>query len=91
VTGEGPDGHSCYSCSGTGWIVTLARAAATRKIPQLEGSLEGAEFFNGVHAGLLSAMLTRIGRAASDINQVSQVIEQLLAPYEEQLQQVEGM
>jgi len=44
-----------------------------------------------VHAGLLPAMLTRIDRAASDINQVSQVTGQLLAPHEEQLQQAEGM
>jgi transposase len=72
-------------------LAQLARATARRKIPQLEEALEGAEFFTPVHAGLLSAVLTRIDRAASDINQVSRVIEQLLAPYEEQLQQVEGM
>ena len=36
-------------------------------------------------------MLARIDRATSDIDQISQVIEQLLAPYEQQLQQVEAM
>jgi transposase len=72
-------------------LAQLARATARRKIPQLEEALEGAEFFTPVHAGLLPAMLTRIDRAASDINQVSQVIEQLLAPHEEQLQQAEDM
>jgi transposase len=72
-------------------LAQLARATARRKIPQLEEALEGSEFFTSVHAGLLSAMLTRIDQATGDIEQVSQVIEQLLAPYEEQLQQVEQM
>jgi transposase len=72
-------------------LARLARATARRKIPELEEALEGAEFFTPVHAGLLSAMLARIDRTASDIDQVSQVIEHLLAPHEEQLQQVEGM
>jgi transposase len=72
-------------------LAQLARGTARRKLGQLEEALEGAEFFTPVHAGLLSAMLARIDQAARDIDQVSQVIEQLLAPYEEQLQQVEGM
>ena len=72
-------------------LAQLARAAARRKISQLEEALEGAEFFTPVHAGLLSAMLARIDQASRDIEQVSQVIEELLAPYEEQLQQVEAM
>jgi transposase len=72
-------------------LAQLARTAARRKIAELEEALEGAEFFTPVHAGLLSAMLARIDRATSDIDQISQVIEQLLAPYKQQLQQVEAM
>jgi transposase len=72
-------------------LAQLARARARRKIAQLEEALEGAEFFTDIHAGLLAAMLARIDAARRDIEKVSQVIEQLLAPYEEQLQQAEGM
>jgi transposase len=72
-------------------LAQLARARARRKIAELEAALEGAEFFTGHHAALLKAMLARIDRLNADIDQVSQVIEQLLAPYEEQLQQAESM
>jgi transposase len=72
-------------------LAQLARARARRKITELEQALEGAEFFTGHHAALLAAMLGRIDRLNADIDQVSQVIEQLLAPYEEQLQQAESM
>src|SRR5277367_1904499 len=68
-----------------------ARAAARRKIAKLEEALEGAEFFTAEHAGLLMAMLERIDRVTADIARLSEVIEQLLAPYEEQLQQAESM
>ena len=61
-------------------LAQLARAAARRKIPQLEEALEGAEFFTPVHAGLLSAMLARTGQASRDIEQVCQVTGELLAP-----------
>ena len=72
-------------------LAQLARARARRKIAQLEEALEGAEFFTDIHAGLLAAMLARIDAASRDIDTVSQVIERLLGPYEEQLQQAEGM
>ena len=72
-------------------LAQLARARARRKIAQLEEALEGAEFFTDIHAGLLAAMLARIDAASRDIAKVSQVIERLLGPYEEQLQQAEGM
>ena len=72
-------------------LAQLARAAARRKIAELEGALEGAEFFTAEHAGLLTAMLERIDRVTADIARLSEVIEQLLAPYEEQLQQAESM
>jgi transposase len=72
-------------------LAQLARARARRKISELEQALEGAEFFTAHHAALLKAMLGRIDRLNADIDQVSQVIEQLLAPYEEQLQQAESM
>ncbi len=69
----------------------LARAAARRKISQLEEAVEGAEFFTAEHAALLKVMLERIDRLAAGIDDLSQVIERLLAPYEEQLQQAESM
>lgn len=72
-------------------LAQLARARARSKIAQLEEALEGAEFFTDIHAGLLAAMLARIDAATNDIQRVSAVTEQLLAPHEEQLQQVEGM
>ena len=72
-------------------LAQLARAAARRKISQLEEALEGAEFFTEDHAALLKVMLERIDRLSADIDDLSQVIEQLLAPYEEQLQQAESM
>jgi len=72
-------------------LAQLARRRARAKIPQLEQALEGADFFTEAHAGLLKAMLERIERADEEIARLSQVIEQLLSPYEEQLQQAESM
>jgi transposase len=71
-------------------LAQLARARARRKISELEEALEGAEFFTPEHAGLLAAMLARIDRVNQEIARLSAVIEQLLAPYEEQLQQAES-
>jgi transposase len=68
-------------------LAQLARRRARAKIAQLEEALDGAEFFTSWHAGLLAAMLERIDRASAGIDSVSEVIEGLLAPYEEQLQQ----
>ena len=72
-------------------LAQLARAAARRKISQLEEALEGAEFFTEDHAALLAAMLARIDRVNTDIDQLTAVIERLLAPHEEQLAQAESM
>ena len=72
-------------------LAQLARARARRKIAQLEEALEGAEFFTAAHAALLAAMLARIDRVEEEITQLSGVIETLLAPYEEQLQQAGSM
>ena len=66
-------------------------AAARRKISQLEEAVEGAEFFTAGHAALLAVMLARIDRLSADIDDLSQAIEQLLAPYEDQLAQAESM
>ncbi len=63
----------------------LARAAARRKISQLEEALDGAEFFTAEHAALLAKVLTRTDRLTADIEDLTEVIERLLAPYEEQL------
>ena len=71
-------------------LAQLARARARRKISELEEALEGAEFFTPAHAALLAAMLERIDRVNQEIGRLTEVIEQLLAPYEEQLQQAES-
>ena len=72
-------------------LAQLARARARRKIAELEEALEGAEFFTPEHAALLKAMLSRIDSLEAEIATLSEVIERLLAPYEEQLQQAESM
>jgi transposase len=72
-------------------LAQLARARARRKIAQLEEALEGAEFFTPEHAALLKVMLERIDWVNEEIDRLTEVIERLLAPYEEQLQQAESM
>jgi transposase len=72
-------------------LAQLARRRARAKIPLLEQALDGSEFFTGHHAALLDAMLRRIDFADADIDRVSAVIEELLAPWEEQLAQAESM
>jgi transposase len=72
-------------------LAQLARARARRKISQLEEALEGAGFFTAEHAALLKTMLERIDRVNAEIDALTVVIERLLAPYEEQLQQAESM
>jgi transposase len=72
-------------------LAQLARARARRKISELEQALEGTEFFTAGHAALLAAMLARIDRVNTEIDELTGVIERLLAPYEEQLQQAESM
>jgi transposase len=72
-------------------LARLARARARAKIPRLEQALDGTEFFTAHHAQLLKAMLRRIDSLDADITRVSTVIEELLAPWEEQLQQAESM
>ncbi len=68
-------------------LAECARTRARRKIPQLRGALEGAEFFTAHHAALLKSILKRIDSITAEIDELSQVIQELLAPYEEQLQQ----
>jgi transposase len=72
-------------------LAELARGRARRKISELRAALDGAEFFTGEHAALLAAMLARIDRVDQEIAQLTEVIERLLAPWEEQLQQAESM
>jgi transposase len=72
-------------------LAQLARARARRKITELEHALEGAEFFTAQHAALLSTMLARIDQITAEIARLTEEIETLLAPYEEQLQQAESM
>ena len=72
-------------------LARLARTRAKAKIPRLEQALDGTEFFTARHAELLRAMLRRIGSLDADITCVSAMIEDLLAPWEEQLQQAESM
>jgi len=72
-------------------LAQLARRRARRKIAELEEALEGAEFFTPAHAALLQAMLERIDRIDTGIDRLTEVIEALLAPYEDQLAQAESM
>jgi transposase len=72
-------------------LAGLARGRARRKISELAAAVEGAEFFTGEHAALLAVMLDRIDRITAEITRLGEVIERLLAPYEEQLQQAESM
>jgi transposase len=72
-------------------LAQLARGKSRRRIGDLEQALEGAEFFTAEHAALLAAMLARIDRVSEELARLTQVIERLLAPYEEQLQQAESM
>jgi transposase len=72
-------------------LAQLARRRARRKIAELEEALEGAEFFTGYHAGLLKTMLERIDQIDAEVTRLTGVIEQLLAPWEEQLAQAESM
>ncbi len=72
-------------------LAQLARARARRKITDLEHALEGAEFFAGEHAALLAAMLERIDQRTAQAGELTEVIERLLAPWEEQLAQAESM
>ena len=50
----------------------LGRAAARRKISQLEEALEGAEFFTAEHAALLAKVLARIDRLSADIEDLTE-------------------
>jgi len=72
-------------------LAQLARTRARRKIAELEAALEGAEFFTPAHAAVLARMLARIDRLNADIDELTEVIERLLAPYGEQLQQAGSM
>jgi transposase len=72
-------------------LAQLARGRARVKTRQLEQALEGAEFLTPELAALLQVMLARIDRIDGDIAALTAVIERLLAPYEEQLQQAESM
>jgi transposase len=72
-------------------LAQLARRRARRKISELEEALEGAGFFTPAHAALLAAMLARIDQINTEIARLTEVIETLLTPYEEQLQQAESM
>jgi transposase len=72
-------------------LAQLARKRARRKISELEQALDGTEFFTPAHAALLGVMLERIDQLNVSIGELTAVIEQLLAPWEEQLQQAESM
>jgi transposase len=72
-------------------LAQLARARARRKISELEAALEGAEFFTPQLAALLARMLARIDQLNASIGELTAVVETLLEPYEEQLQQAESM
>jgi transposase len=91
VTGRDIMGHLIAGERNPKVLAQLARARARRKIADLEAALEGAEFLTAEHTALLAAMLARIDRVNTEIAQLTDVIERLLAPYEEQLAQAESM
>ncbi len=91
VTGRDIMNHLIAGETSPKALAQLARARARRKIAQLEEALDGAEFFTPEHAALLAAMLARIDRVNAEIARLTEVIETLLAPYEEQLQQAGSM
>ena len=70
-------------------LAQLARARARRKISELEQAPDGAEFFTSGHAALPGAMLRRIDFLDAGIGRLSAMTGELLAPWEEQLQQAE--
>jgi transposase len=70
-------------------LAQLARRRARAKIPQPGQALDGTGFFTVHHSALLDAMLRRTGAQNTGTGRVSAVIEELLAPWEEQLQQGE--
>jgi transposase len=72
-------------------LAQLARARARRKITELEAALDGAELFTPDLAALLARILGRIDQLNASIDELTGVIETLLEPYEEQLQQAESM
>jgi len=91
VTGRDITDHLIAGQRNPEVLAQLARARARRKITELEHAVESAEFFTAGHAALLTAMLERIDGLTAEIGKLSEVIERLLAPYEEQLQQAESM
>ena len=91
MTGRDIMGHLIAGERNPKVLAQLARTRARRKIAELEAALEGAEFFTAEHAALLATMLARIDRLNAEIGELTEVIERLLAPYEEQLQQAESM
>ena len=72
-------------------LAQLARNRARRKIAELERALEGADFLTPELAVLLKTMLARTDQLQASITGLSAVIEKLLEPYEEQVQQAESM
>jgi transposase len=72
-------------------LAQLARARARRKISELEAALEGAEFLTPELAALLARMPGRIDQLNASTDELTAVIETLLEPYEEQLQQAGSM
>src|SRR4030095_11367512 len=72
-------------------LAQLARGRARAKISPLQAAVEGAEVFTPAHAALLAAMLARNDQLTTQIDALTTVIERLLAPYEEQLQQAGSM
>ena len=91
VTGRDIMNHLIAGQRNPKTLAQLARTRARRKISELEAALEGAEFFTPAHAALLARMLARIDQLNAGIDELTEVIERLLAPYEEQLQQAESM
>ncbi|HXL93552.1 MAG TPA: IS110 family transposase [Streptosporangiaceae bacterium] len=91
VTGRDIMDHLIAGERNPGVLAGLARGRARARIADLAEALEGTEFFTPELAALLKTMLGRIDGLSAGIDAVTAVIERLLAPYEEQLEQAESM
>ena len=91
VTGRDIMGHLVAGERDPRALAALARGRARARTRQIEQALEGTEFLSPEIAALLGVILGRIDRVDAEIAALGAVIERLLAPWEEQLQQAESM
>ncbi|MDX3111686.1 IS110 family RNA-guided transposase [Nonomuraea angiospora] len=72
-------------------LAQLARGKMRNKILALEEALDGADTFTGHHAFVLRMMLDNIDHITAQINGLTSRIEELIAPFERQVVQLDGI